>query len=268
MSGGRRPVIYVITNTVNGKQYVGQTRCGIMERWRKHWRRAESGKGACQAIAAAIMKYGNDAFTIDVVIELPGNATQSVIDEAEKQVIREMSTLSPNGYNLSEGGKGGRPSEAACARMSFARKGKKLSEEHRQKLSEAHRGRKRTSESQIAAYKKLAEQRKGKPRPPEVIAKMAQSQKKRAKSPTPAMKLKLEKMHEAVRGRVQSPDERARRSASLTAHYAKHPRSAETCRKLSEVQKGRVFSEETRRKMSEARKRYLECQMDSQKISV
>lgn len=232
--------IYVITNNVNGKQYVGQTRCGVAERWRKHWRLAESNKGACRALAEAIRKYGKESFLVDVIQELPLDATQQEIDAAEQAAIRDLGTLSPNGYNLEEGGKGGRPCAEALVRRSAALKGKPLSKEHRQKLSEAQRGRKRTSASEIAGYKKLAEQRKGKPRSPEAVANMVKAQRARASLPrTEAQKAAAKRHSDFMKGRVLPPEHRAKQSASLKAHLASNPRSDETRRRMSESQKRR-----------------------------
>jgi group I intron endonuclease len=260
VSRAKAPVIYVISNTVTGKQYVGQTLCGLKERWRKHWRRAEKNKGDCYAIGAAIRKYGKDSFAIKVLRELPVDALQQEIDEAEQAAIRDLGTLSPNGYNLEEGGKGGRPCAEARARQSAALKGKPLSEEHRRKLSEAQSGRIPTP-AVIAGNKRRADRLRGVPRSPEAVANMVKAQRARASKPRTEAEKAAAKMHsERMKGRTLSQERRARQSASMKAHCAKHPRSDEHRRKLSESQKGRVFSEETRAKMRAARKRHLECQ--------
>lgn len=213
-------LIYVITNTITGKQYAGQTRCGLVERWRKHWRRAEANKGACRALAAAIRKYGKDAFTIEAIRELPADATQEQIDAAERDAISELGTLSPGGYNLIGGGKGGRPSAETLARRSAALKGRPLTQEHRQKLSEAQRGRRRTSAAEIAGNKKRAEERRGKPRSPEAIAKMVKSQRARSELPrTEAQKAAAQRHSEFMSNRKASPETRSRTSDSMKAYH-------------------------------------------------
>lgn len=260
----KAPVIYVVTNTVNGKQYVGQTLCGIRDRWRKHWRRAEQNKGDCYAIGAAIRKYGKESFTIEVIREFPSDTPQNEIDEAEQSAIRELGTLSPNGYNLVDGGKGGRRSAESLARQSAALKGKPLSAEHRRKLSESQRGRKRTSPAEIEGYERRVAKLKGVPRSPEAVASMVKAQRARAHRPrTEAQQAAAKRHSEFMKGRVLSAEHRAKQSASLKAHNAKHPRSEEHKRNLSESQKGRVFSDETRAKMSAAQRRYRECQRSS-----
>lgn len=237
----KAPIIYVIRNNVTGKQYVGQTRCGLRERWRKHWRRAEANKGACRALSAAIRKYGKDAFTYATVRTLPLNATQQEIDEAEKFAIRFFGTLSPNGYNLIDGGKGGRPSAETLARRSAALKGRPLTAEHRQKLSQAQAGRKRTSPAEIAGYEQNAAKRRGVPRPADVITKGIETRKGKPRSE--AQKAAALRHSQFMKGRVPSPEQRTKQSESLKSHLAANPRSEETKRKMSESQKRRRFRE-------------------------
>jgi group I intron endonuclease len=196
------PVIYLITNTVNGKQYVGQTLCGLRDRWRKHWRRAEQNKGDCHAIGAAIRKYGKDAFTIEVIREFPHDATQQEIDEAEQAAIRDLNTLSPNGYNLIDGGKGGRRSAETRARQSAALKGKPLSEEHCQKLAEAQRRRTITA-AVLAGHKRRADMQRGVKRSAESVARMVKAQRAVAQLPrTEAQKAAARRHAEFMKGRT------------------------------------------------------------------
>jgi group I intron endonuclease len=87
--------IYNATNTINGKGYVGQTIRPIEERLKEH----QTGKVGCRAFSGAIKKYGWDAFIIDCY-ECPDDE----LNKHEKWMVNLMGTLSPNGYNLREGG--------------------------------------------------------------------------------------------------------------------------------------------------------------------
>ena len=87
--------IYVITNTVNGKQYVGQT-------WDFPRRRSEHEKvKKGYPIYRAMRKYGRDAFTWSILVS--GVATQGQLNELEARVIAERGSLVPRGYNLLAG---------------------------------------------------------------------------------------------------------------------------------------------------------------------
>jgi hypothetical protein len=57
----------------------------------------------------SIKKYGKDYFYMEPLWE-SDNCTQKEIDDKEMELIKEHNTISPNGYNLTEGGSGGRHS--------------------------------------------------------------------------------------------------------------------------------------------------------------
>ena len=89
-------VIYLITNKINNKQYVGQTIQGIKARWRQH----RSCK-TCTYLSRALQKYGSDSFTVEVV------ETCNTIEDLNSREIHWMAhyrTLAPAGYNLRAGG--------------------------------------------------------------------------------------------------------------------------------------------------------------------
>jgi group I intron endonuclease len=83
--------IYLVTNTINGKQYVGQTVT-------KHSR-----KGHGHALADAYKKYGHKSFTYETICQNIDNP--NTLDFAERFWINVMGSLAPNGYNLENGGR-------------------------------------------------------------------------------------------------------------------------------------------------------------------
>lgn len=93
-------IIYKITNDINGKVYVGQTIRPLDIRWKAHSYRALS--GSPYAIHSAIRKYGIEHFHIE---QIDVAVSQSELDSKEKYWISKLNTLTPNGYNLVEGGK-------------------------------------------------------------------------------------------------------------------------------------------------------------------
>jgi group I intron endonuclease len=82
--------IYVATNLVNGKQYVGQTTITLKERWYQH----KNGTN-CPLIHRAIQKYGMEKFKI---ISFP--CLEEDLDWTEGFLQKEFNTIAPNGYNL------------------------------------------------------------------------------------------------------------------------------------------------------------------------
>jgi group I intron endonuclease len=136
MNGIKHGVIYCITNKVNGKRYIGKTTQKLTKRWWTHKNCAFRG---CDSILyRAIRKYGEDAFTIAVVIE----SLEPMLDELEQHYIRSYDTISEhgNGYNMTFGGEGGIPTSETRQKLSIAKLGKRLpprSDEHRRKVSVA-----------------------------------------------------------------------------------------------------------------------------------
>lgn len=96
--------IYCITNTVNGKRYVGQVSSdkSLSRRWIEHL--GEARRGSTRPLHAAIRKYGSQGFSVSVLQN--GVQTQQRLDELEVSWIVELNSLAPNGYNLTEGGLG------------------------------------------------------------------------------------------------------------------------------------------------------------------
>lgn len=95
-----RFTIYCVTNTVNGKRYVGQTSDTVEVRWKAHVASSRN-KGGCRVFCAAIRKYGAAAFVREILEVV---ATQSEADAAETKWISAKESRVPNGYNLTSGG--------------------------------------------------------------------------------------------------------------------------------------------------------------------
>lgn len=137
--------IYVVTNTVNGKQYVGQTHLSLHDRWRAHVGAAQHAP-YCRILCAAIRKYGAAAFTIQAASVLVG-VTQADVDAAETDAIKKFGTLSPDGYNLRSGGGRGRIHAETRALMSAAHMGRQKPRAWRENIRKALTGLKRSAEA-------------------------------------------------------------------------------------------------------------------------
>jgi group I intron endonuclease len=98
----RTGVIYLITNTTNGKLYVGQTIKKLERRWNLHRSTALRGRSS-QALHRAIVKYGAENFIIEVLIEIP----EDQLDSHEIRLIEQYDSMNPlKGYNMTPGGGG------------------------------------------------------------------------------------------------------------------------------------------------------------------
>lgn len=91
--------IYLRTNLVNGKQYVGQT-CDFRKR-ESQWNCLKA-RYANQYIVAEREKYGVENFKCEIIAEVE---TREDAWELERHYIEELNTVYPNGYNRAYGGK-------------------------------------------------------------------------------------------------------------------------------------------------------------------
>ena len=87
--------IYLITNTINGKTYVGKTKLGIEERFKKHYYKHKTGQ---TYLYNAMRKYGFDNFKIEAI--------ESEVLDLDIRECFWIDHLKPN-YNMTSGGEGG-----------------------------------------------------------------------------------------------------------------------------------------------------------------
>jgi len=160
----------MVTNKVNGKQYVGQTVT------------PHSRHGHGHAMKDAYKKYGFYSFEYQPIVS--GDLTEMQLDAFEKFWVNVLDTVAPNGYNLESGGRWGKYVY------------------HAPNL--------------------------GKKAPPEVRAKMSESQKKHWASvsvhPNKGRKHSEEtkaKMSASRKGRVQSDAEKSKRSQAIKEWHQK-----------------------------------------------
>ena len=97
-----RGFIYKITNTVNGKSYIGQTIQNVKERFYQHCATKCSQAVLNMVIHKAITKYGKSNFTIEVIEEVES----ANLNDRERYWIRYYDSYN-NGYNSTEGGQDG-----------------------------------------------------------------------------------------------------------------------------------------------------------------
>lgn len=183
--------VYLATNSVNGKQYVGWT-IDFVNRKRMHKVLAERGDNP--VFCRAIRKYGWGAFKWRI---LEWSEDEVALKESEVRLIRELNTRIPYGYNMTSGGEGfrgthteetrvrmsiaamnrslevrqrtrlacanNRPSSLALSRSAEVRRGVPLTESHRAKLRIALQGDNNPAKSQ-AARGKISQALRGRPK--------------------------------------------------------------------------------------------------------
>ena len=102
--------IYLITNTVNGKIYVGKTTKTLDARWRGHVQSAMRVRSINMMLHAAIRKHGPEAFTIAAICCV---STAEELDALEIYHIKRLNACGRGvGYNMTKGGDGGTPERA------------------------------------------------------------------------------------------------------------------------------------------------------------
>lgn len=91
--------VYLRTNLINGKQYVGQT---VNYRVRNNQFNCLKARYANKYIMNDRIKYGINNFKVDIVAEVE---TKEEAWELEREYIKKLDTVYPNGYNRACGGK-------------------------------------------------------------------------------------------------------------------------------------------------------------------
>lgn len=96
--------VYLITNKINKKQYVGVTINTAQSRWEKHVEDALTGNRDNSLLHKAIKKYGQQNFQLEVLED----CSSEKLFEREKYYIAVKGTyyLNGKGYNLTLGGEG------------------------------------------------------------------------------------------------------------------------------------------------------------------
>ena len=153
--------VYKITNTVNGKVYIGQS-INMKTRWKDHVNSLRRGDSCCTLLQRAWNKYKEESFSFEI-LEV---CSEDELDDVEIKYI-ELYDAVNNGYNIEPGGnKNKHLAEETRKKIGDANRGRVFSEEVRRKMSESRIGEnngmygKRHSDE---ARKKISDARKGKP---------------------------------------------------------------------------------------------------------
>lgn len=134
-------LVYLITNLINGKQYVGITTTTFRKRVAVYKSMSKHLPNKPTRIVKALAKYGFENFQFEVLEA--GFSSYDALLESEVNWIRILNTCKL-GYNVSKGGE--LVSDETRKKMSKAQKGKIHSEKAREKIAAALKGIKRPQE--------------------------------------------------------------------------------------------------------------------------
>ena len=200
--------IYILTNKINQKKYVGKSAKNPKRRIERHKKEAGS-----PAIHRAIKKYGFENFDTEIINYK--DASEEALNAIEKWQISKNESLTPNGYNLTEGGDGGIPSDETRKKNSESVKRANQNPDLRRRKSEGQkkawqdpeRKKIRSEAIRIGRQTPEAIENHAKKFTPEVKKCMSQTAKENWSTSS-----HRQKMINAAQKRWQDPEERRKQS--------------------------------------------------------
>ena len=171
--------VYITTNLINGKRYIGKT---IKDE-------SDPYLGSGTYFSRALKKYGRQNFQRTI---LEHAKSEDELFELEKKYIQEYNAVEdPNFYNLHEGGKGGNTGnyEEVSRKVSGESNpmhGRAFSKEHREKISKAIKNWSLTEPADLKKSRldKISRAQKNKPKNPSSVEKMKRT---KALNPPPSI---------------------------------------------------------------------------------
>ena len=120
-------IIYKITSP-SGKIYIGQTDRSFNLRWKQH----KSKSSCCTALHRAILKYGEENMTKQILCE----CDVEELKVKENEFIKEFNSLAPYGYNLKMNDDTGRTVFSEETKKRISEGNKKYAKENPRTLTE------------------------------------------------------------------------------------------------------------------------------------
>lgn len=162
--------IYLITNLINNKKYIGWTSRDPLNRYKEHQRTNKPKNQDRSLISYALEKYGVDNFSFQILyqtLDLPHSKLM------EQHFVSEHDSLTEQwGYNIDKGGNGHKRSASTIEKHRKKILGRKQTEEHKRKKADAIRGEKNG----------MYGNKKGHPHTEETKRKISESQRKRLRN--------------------------------------------------------------------------------------
>lgn len=242
----RTPGVYVITNTMNGKVYVGSA-TSLYGRMNNHRVGLRKNAHDNRHLQAAWNKYGEDAFTFEVIV----NCIVSLIVQLEQEWIDKLKAAdSRYGYNM--------------CKVAYSRAGCKWSSETHAKQAAARKDNPKMLEAAKRNVLKAQAAVRGKKRPAgfgeKVSAALKVSPKAKAvqiKATAAAAKANKGKKQDPemcrlrglkTRGIKRTPEQIERIKAN---HWSRRPDAAEIAARSAAKQRGKKHTDEHKAKITE-----------------
>ena len=216
--------IYAITNTVNGKKYIGSA-LNIKTRWSFHNSMLRLGKHHSQKLQRSWLKHGADSFLFSVIEYVPERLD---LIAREQSWINHFKAATKAGYNMrptAESSLGLKQTPEHIALRCAAHIGAKRSDETKDKIRQKAIGRKHSPE----LIEKRVSQFRGRKQTAEHILKASVARIGRKNTPESIEKMRAwvktdetrAKMRASALGKKLSPESIAKREATKRANRAK-----------------------------------------------
>lgn len=161
--------IYLTTNLINDKKYIGKHRSEVFD---------EKYKGSGTYLAKAFAKYGFDNFRVELLKECE---SLDVLNSSEKEYIAKYKAVeSKDFYNLANGGEGNtsKRTKRTIKKLKQSLTGRTLSEEHKLHVSESMKGKRTGQKMSEETKKKISLANKGRVMSEEHKRKIVESRRK------------------------------------------------------------------------------------------
>ena len=227
------PGIYCILNGSNGKRYVGQSSRSVRERLKSHLQTLRRGQHRNGHLQRAFCLDGETSFLLQTLVS---GSEVGDLDRLERYFIKYYrSSEDYAGYNFEEGGVANRS----------------MSDGTKRKISASHK-KFRNTDAGRAVSLECSRRMTGVPLSDEAKAKIAKAHTGRKASAETRLKMSL-----SAKGRIKSA-ETCRRISEEKKQFYGTERGREFSRSVSQKLTGRVFSDQTKKKMSASAKERCE----------
>jgi len=180
--------IYRANNIHNGKNYLGKTGKTIEERWSEHLEDGRALKRVREAnpdkkiygthLDNALAKYGPDAF---IVTQEDVAFSEAELNKKERHYVKEYDSMNPDkGYNMTEGGEGGRMRPEVIEKLRQIGKEKANDPEWVKKVS---KGVSDKYQNDPEYYEKQAKERRERGKDADWVEKMTKINQEKGKDP-------------------------------------------------------------------------------------